>query len=352
MHTTDVAIVGGGPAAIAMALQLDKAGASVSLLSKTPPRRRPAEIVAPATLSVLARHGLDFAYCDSGKCRAVVSFWGEKSTVYDYELTQCAPARVLPPGRSHAALQMAARDCGIDVISIDGLRSVRERGAWTIESDIAESKVLTRAGLLVVAAGRSIPKRPFAPSEREYFDRLVAISIPIERSGLWDDVLVVAASPNGWWYFAPDSGDDHVTLLTDADLVPAGKLAEVAWLEGEWQACEEIRGCALARPEFGRTFRNDARFSACPLVAGLDCYLVGDSALSLDPLSGSGIHLAVSSAECATAGITAQNKEAGRAGYASWVAERVDAEREFRRQAYASSRYAGKGHRFWDRRAT
>jgi flavin-dependent dehydrogenase len=335
-----------------MALQLVKDGASVSLLSKTPPSRRPAEIIAPATLSALARHGLDDAYRSGDICRAVVSFWGEKSAVHDYELTQCAPARVMSPGRSHAALQIAARECGIDVLAIDGLRSARQGGAWVIESNVADTKVRTQAGLLVVAAGRSTPKSQFAPSAREYFDKLVAISIPIERSSLWDDMLVIAASPNGWWYIAPGTENVHITLLTDADLVPAGKLGAVVWLENEWRVCGDIRGCTLTQPTFDQAFRSDARFSACPVAADVDCYLVGDSALSLDPLSGSGVHLAVCSAECAAVGIAAQDKVAGRAAYSSWVAEQVEAEREFRRQTYASSRYAGRGFRFWDRRAS
>ncbi len=305
----DVAVVGAGPAGAACATLLARAGVRVALISgTTAPRHQRAEVCTASTLRLIRHLDLPMPGAAHGArgCRGVLSRWaGDGEQFFDYELYACGAATTIARGPFDVALVAAAGENGAAVAA--GVRRVvveRRRGGWRIAYD--GGAVL--AGFLVDASGRGGGIAPHSTAPRRFTDRLVAFSTPHRRTaGDRDaDILLLEATAGGWWYVTQDAGDvASVVYLSDVDLVPRSNDDRVDHHRRTFAATGLVRDRVGEVPDFTAHRVSDARTSERIRVAGDGWLAIGDAALSIDPLSGEGLRLALASAEVAATAIAA-----------------------------------------------
>ncbi|MEP7763035.1 NAD(P)/FAD-dependent oxidoreductase [Sanguibacter sp. 25GB23B1] len=304
----DVVVVGAGPAGSATALRLARAGLDVALVERgTFADSRVGESLAPAVQPLLRDLGLWDAFLALGPLPS----WGTRSTWGDDVPT--AHSHVVGPyGRGwhvdrravDAMLAESARRAGTDLRA--GLlvtRCERSDDRWVVQTAVPRSHgpgPTLHARVVVDATGRSAHVGRMLGARRVILDRLVALAVAVEVPGDPPGHLLVETSPDGWWYSAPvPSGQTVTMLMTDADLSRADRLAstDVWWarLDGTAATSARLAGTRTrSRPQpwpaaSHRLLRRDA----------LPWLSVGDAALAVDPVSGSGVLRALRTAAAA-----------------------------------------------------
>jgi flavin-dependent dehydrogenase len=313
----DVLVVGGGPAGLAVAGALRQRGRSVAVFERTTyDGARVGETLGPEVGPLLRSLGAWDALQDlfAGQVgqvpfRAVRSAWGsatleERPSIlhplgegwhvdrarFDGKLAAWASSR-------GASMRAGAGSCSVARIA-EGFRVEPASG------EAAEGR------FFVDASGRGAPARAGLHGRRWLaFDRQVALIARTLGSapGPERDLLLEAAE-EGWWYSAPQpDGTLVVTLVTDADLVPAGGRSSLparfrAALDRTSHTRARVAGLALAervqvvRADCGRLLPD----------RGAGWRAVGDAAMGGDPLEGHGVARALRSGLEAAAEIDGQ----------------------------------------------
>jgi flavin-dependent dehydrogenase len=367
----DVAIVGAGPAGAAAARQLARAGCRVALLERSRfDAPRVGESLAPGVQPLLAELGVwpEFLGLAPLPSYGTRSAWGgpdahEHSHVLTpygvgWHVDRLAFDRML----AGAAVQAGA-DLRVGASVVGCTRSGLGDGSTLLQ--VAGSSEAGRgdsvradlvADLVIDATGRagSIARRLGA--RRIIFDQLVGIAAHFADPGAGERCCtLVETTPDGWWYSAPVARDRSVvTLMTDGDLARARTLAAApAW------------GDALGRARLTRARFDGAKrswgprtFSAASqrLLRGpadpTRWLAVGDAALAVDPISGSGVVRALRTAGAAArAALAALDGE-----HDALAAYEDDRNRECTIYLYERASYYAMEQRwpvspFWSRRA-
>jgi flavin-dependent dehydrogenase len=300
----DVAVVGGGPAGAATARRLATAGRSVVLLERSRyDGTRVGETLAPWVCEPLRSLGV----WDRFRALGPVPSWGTRSVWaapapddHAHLLGTHGPGWHVDRCAFDRMLADAAANAGADVLTgwtVDHCST--DAAGWRVRSTNGRT---VRARVLVDATGRRAGPGRSLGASRESFDRLVAVA------GGWSSVdvaseqyLLVEAADQGWWYTAPVPGAARVgMLLTDADLCRNLGLADAAaWhsaLLTTRATAQRVRG----QPPSGRLRVHPAGSSRLVRHGDSRPWLaVGDAALAVDPLSGSGVARALRMAESA-----------------------------------------------------
>jgi flavin-dependent dehydrogenase len=300
----DVVVAGAGPAGAATARRLAARGRSVVVLERSRfDRPRSGETLAPAVRPMLRDLGVWDRF--AGLCP--LPSWGTRSVWGDPE----------PATHSHLAsgygsgwhvdrqafdrmLGDAAGDAGADVRTGTTVVGCRYDGTWWEVRTTSPRPVLGR--VLVDATGRRATPGRALGGRRLAFDRLVAVAgtwvgADVER----ERYLLVETTADGWWYTAPVPADSVVgVLMTDADLCRRDGLAATARWHGLLRAAPATAARVGTAPPASAprvypaaSHRLLRRGDRRPWVA------VGDAALAVDPVSGSGVLRALRTAEAA-----------------------------------------------------
>ncbi len=353
----DVAVVGGGPAGAATARWLAGAGRSVLVLERTDfDRPRVGETLAPAVQPLLR----DLGIWERFTALQPLPSWGTRSIwaaaepssfshldsghASGWHVDRCAVDRMLAT---------AAAEAGAQLWTHTSVTSCRHDGTtWDVRCSDGRS---VRARVLVDATGRRAAVGRWLGARRPVFDRLVAVA------GEWDGVdvsregyLLIEASEDGWWYTAPvPSGAVVAMLMTDTDLCRQGTLSSGA----RWRArlphatADRVGGAQLrSAPQVhaAGSHRLVRAGDARPWIA------VGDAALAVDPVSGSGTLRALRTARAAATTVAGLLDHPGRA--ASLIRDH-EADRDTECTTYLIQRAAVYGSvrrytsPFWARRA-
>lgn len=348
----DVAVIGGGVAGACAAKRLAAAGATVGLLALPERTEQPGEVLGPRARIQLAECGLPEPSSGSAPCEGVLSVWDNDSPDFaDYALMTASTGLCIRRREMHRGFIEACGDAGIAVLACRRARMVvpepggRPIARWTC----AQGRVHElQAGTLLVATGRSAGIRLANPLPRIRFDRAVALWVPYVHEDHAARLMIEATS-GGWWYVSPAvEGGGALVLVTDADLVPRSRSARTAWLDRLFDESVLIRSSARARPDFSGAFGTDAHFGLHPRVAEFWGGLVGAAALSLDPLSGTGIARAIEGARRAAADIVGSGS-LGRS-YSSFIADMAAEESGLRRRTYRRAAARFPHSPFWNRR--
>lgn len=291
----DVVVVGAGPAGSALASRLAAGGRAVLLVDAgsfdTP---RVGESFAPGVQPLLRDLGAWPAFMSTTPLES----WGTKSRwtgdavdAHSHLFSALCNGWHVDRRAVDEALarHAAARGATLALATPIGAVAYDEhRRRWSVRS---EDGLEVSAGVLVDASGRHGRIARRLGARRHVFDHLVGVGRIWQGAGDGGERFVgVEAAPEGWWYSAPVPGGAVITLLmTDADACRSeGLTDERAWrraLDATVLTSARIGG----RWAVGRV-RSHASFSARLLRSDRRPWLaVGDAALAVDPLSGSGV---------------------------------------------------------------
>lgn len=306
----DVAVVGGGPAGAVAALTLSRRGREVVLIEASLlDEWRVGETLFPSIREPLAALGVAerFDALPAVPSNGIRSCWGSPvpetrsfiTSPYGsgWHLDRTAFDRLFVDAarRAGATLTLGTRvtQCEFDAtgrtatLTLDRDVAVSESTARTVPESV-------RAGGVVDATGRTASLARWLSGERDTNDRLVAAAAQYrashERCGRY---TLIEARPNGWWYSAPLPDEKFVLVwFTDSDLLGDRRERE-GWHE------------ELAMTTHTSSRVADESFERGPVVAGAVSHrlrrslnenrwvAVGDAAMGVDPLSGSGIERAI-----------------------------------------------------------
>jgi len=359
----DVAVVGAGPAGAATARHLARSGCRVTLLERsrfdTP---RIGESLAPSVQPLLSALGVwaRFLALRPLPSYGTRSVWGSATaaahshlaTPYlsGWHVDRQALDRMLAESaaESGAQLLLGARVVGCQPAANGGatLRVVDARDA-TRAFDL-------RADFVVDATGRGSTMARWLGARHALFDRLVAVAALFEDPDAGANCYtLVEATADGWWYAAPaGEGRTVAMLMTDGDLARTLRLR----MPGRWRAAlraatatsTRLRGAALRRGPWivSAVSQRLLRGPAGPMSLS-----VGDAALSVDPISGSGVVRALRTASAAArAAVAALSGHSD--AIASYEAERNEECTEYliERAGYYDMERRWPGAPFWARR--
>lgn len=292
----DVLVLGGGPAGVASAIIVARAGLTVVLVDRqTAPIQRD-EMWPPQVRSILRSIGVWPHLTDAigpPGCPGIQSAWGSDSlAVRDFITDPYGNGWSLEKRALTGPMLDAAKAAGVRTLPVTGaMRIDRADADWIlISNQLPHGSVKTR--FLIGATGRSAapPGGPFG--RRILFDRLVVAIRRIrhaDRSASAERRMLIESCEMGWWYAIP-AEDDSISLgfVTDADLIVSRQ-----------DECERFWHGALAATTHGRKLMSvgsnlgPLRFSSAnsycrPGFVGHNYLAVGDMATARDPLSGFG----------------------------------------------------------------
>jgi flavin-dependent dehydrogenase len=324
----DVLIVGAGPAGCAAAITLARNGHSAALVCR-PQRARPnaGEMLAPESQGVLHALGLSetLLRCPHIPVKGILSAWGSSEAMrQDFLFSPYGNAWLLDRQAFDSALFDRCVSVGVRTVQTSAARGcVRTDEGWELGEDRAAAVLGAR--FVIDATGRGSHISARYAGRLHSLDRLIATGWESSAAGSAQDWPLIEASPMGWWYSAslPD-GNCVVLFMTDADLFSRGELPRLAFLR------ECLDDAPLTRSRFGElptatgTIRAPAMTAWRERVAGANWLLAGDSAVSVDPLSGGGIKRALECGVRAGEAVSAAlgGDAAAMHSYAAWLEER------------------------------
>lgn len=349
--TTDICIIGGGPAGCVLAARLAQFGLRVCMVERAEfPRRHLGESLSPGVLPLLASIGAGPAIEQAGypRVRKVSVHWAEARKREDPD----GQGLLVDRGHFDHLLLEHARSCGVRVLQpaiVEKLQ--RHTGGWSL-AVVAEGRVLDlEARLVADATGRAgILRR----RHRRTGPPTVALHAYWTGTGLPDHPCIEAGA--GAWFWGvplPDGVYNTLVFIDPKDLrARRGTLAE---------KYHELLAASSLLPSRAKA-RLDGPIQATDATPYLDdeCVTedsikVGDAALALDPISSSGVQKAVQSALAGAVVVnTLLHRPRGQALAQQFYRESLR-ESSTRHCAWASSHYAqvapNRTALFWRERA-
>jgi flavin-dependent dehydrogenase len=300
----DVAIVGAGPAGSALAIHLAGLGRPVVLLeagSFDGPRI--GESLAPAVQPLLRDLGVwaDVVASDPVPSWGTRSLWNDHGPmehshlVAPYQQGWHVDRRAFDELLARAAeARGALLRCGARV-----RRAAHGDGGWWIDADGCAP---VRSRVLIDASGRNGRLARSLRTRRMVFDHLVGVGRRWSGGSAGEHHVLIEAVPDGWWYSAPLPGGGLITLLmTDADICREGRLVDDrVWEERLCRTRLTLDRVGSAR-DAGPVRSHAANSSRLLRDDRLPWLAVGDAALAVDPLTGSGVTRALRTAAGAAA---------------------------------------------------
>jgi flavin-dependent dehydrogenase len=309
----DVVIVGGGPAGATTARWLQRWGCRVAVMERSCfDTLRVGESLAPAVQPLLADLGIwpQFLAMQPLPSYGTRSLWGDQAPqVHSHMVTpwgcgwhvdRLAFDRILADAAREAGADLR---CGTTVVrcqgSGDGWKlQLQERGHDGLGQRISQ----VRAKVVIDATGRAACLAPWVSARRFLLDHLVGIAAQFTGiNNACEGYVMVETTNDGWWYTAPvPDGRMMAMLMTDSDLCGHSDLrSRPVWhsrLESAVATRHRVaRGALSWGPRVVSAISQRLRRTEQrrPWLA------VGDAALAVDPISGSGIVRALRSARAA-----------------------------------------------------
>lgn len=362
----DVAVVGAGPAGSATARWLASRGRRVALVERSRfDAPRVGESLAPAVQPLLAALGVwaEFLALKPLPSFGTRSQWGEAAPrIHSHLMSPWGYGWHVDRRAFDVMLAQAA--CAAGAMPYFGTTLVRcagFAGGWMLElrqgahGEEQERRQDLRARVVIDASGRAARLASQLGAKRLLFDRLVGVAsqfdgVDVTREGY----VLVETRPDGWWYTAPvPGGSMMVMLMTDSDLCGRFHLASA----GTWLAKLETAPATWGRVAEGRPSWGPRVFGASSQRLQRSerrsrWLAVGDAALAVDPISGSGVVRALRSARAGAEAACALLESHDGDGV-----EAYEAEHDSQCTAYLHERalYYGlerrwQDHAFWERR--
>ena len=308
-YDCDVAVVGAGPAGSATARWLAQAGCRVVLLERSNfDEPRVGESLAPGVQPLLRKLGVwpEFLASAPLPSHGTKSVWGGADVEkYAHLMSPWGSGWHVDRLAFDRMLAQSARAAGAVLrTGVVPVRCDRLADDWllTLQSGDGRAGLELRAHMLVDATGRGARLARWMGARRFLFDRLVSVVGALDGIDTAQQGYVMVESiSDGWWYTAPvPDGRMMTMLMTDADLCGRTRLTS----EGEWRRRMREAQATLARTDAGTPSWGPMVFSSVSQrllrrERSAPWLGVGDAALSVDPISGSGVVRALRTARAA-----------------------------------------------------
>ncbi len=306
IHNADVAVLGGGPAGAAIALELVNHGYSTVVIERSDYRgARIGETLPPAVRPLLASLGIWDRFLAQKHCPSfgIRSAWGgDDLHDNDFIFNPYGAGWHVDRTRFDAMLARCAEEVGATVYRDARLLSCENDkcGDWKIELAHGDRRHRLKSKCLVDATGRASYAARKQGARRLKWDRLIAIvsflSLPSHESPL-DSSTLIEAVEDGWWYSAalPDCRL-VLAFMTDADLYARERKQSSGYWLRKLQRTTHTKSRVK---DFVLTFGLQivsANSSRLDRVANGNWLAIGDAAMAFDPLSGQGVFKALQSA--------------------------------------------------------
>jgi flavin-dependent dehydrogenase len=301
LKKTEIVIVGGGPAGAWCAFMLAGSGAQVSLVHWAGYAPGGIELVSGRARRAIEQHCPVFFHgpAPGVEVHETISLWSTPEPVaWSTMFNPWGPGVAVERSMFDHALRDLARTAGVEVL-VDTKVIGIERGDdnWELSMRMGEDNSLSlRAEFVVLATGRAATPffhRPPAPES----SRLALMTSLPSRDDEPRHALYVESTSSGWWYALPArNGSSFAGFCVErVELKKRGGSLKEFFVE-------ELSRTRLLAPLLPHDSSSvhisgrmaDARPFDC--AAGEGWLAVGDAAYAPDPLSGTGIELAIESA--------------------------------------------------------
>ena len=288
MPDWDVIVLGAGPGGCACALSLLRAGLRVLLLDAGRVRPRLGESLPPLGIRRLRGLGLgDFVDSAHHPSTGIESAWDGHEGEHNFLFSPYGQGAHLDTREFCHAMLAAVQDNN-GVVKQSSIVKDLSGPPWTVRFTDESRNAVANTTWVVDATGRlGLTYRRLERGQRR-LDSLVAY-VRITTPGDRRQVTSVESTSRGWWFTAPIPKDRMVAVfVTDADLATGSP-------QRIWDHALESAPKTAVR--IATPGSNVKVFSAAT-IRPPDCfpsnYLpVGDAAMSFDPLSGSGVTMAI-----------------------------------------------------------
>lgn len=363
IRKVDVAILGGGPAGSAVALQLASRGYSTVVIERSEYHKvRIGETLPPAVKPLLISLGVwdQFLAEKHSPSFGIRSAWGRDDLhENDFIFNPYGMGWHIDRTRFDAMLARCAEDLGATVYRDAHLSSckINNEQNWEIHIVCGDRchRFLTK--YLIDATGRTSWLACKQGAKRLTFDRLVGVLCFFEpklTKTAFDSHTLIEAVETGWWYSAvlPDSRL-VVTFMTDGDIYASGrKHSRDYWLR-QLQKTKHTQSRVKDYSQSDNLIVVPANSSRLDRVVNRNWLAIGDAAMAFDPLSGQGVYLALESGLRASQSIHEfwNGNNSAMRDYSDMV------DRDFERYLLSRATFYGKEKRwphaiFWRRRGS
>lgn len=306
IRNIDVAVIGGGPAGSAVALQLVSRGYSTVVIERSDYRGvRVGETLPPAVQPLLVSLGIwdRFVAQEHSRSFGIRSAWGQNNLYdNDFIFNPYGVGWHVERTRFDAMLARCSEDAGATVYRNARLSSceVNKARNWEIHFTCVDRSYCFLSRFVIDATGRTSWLARKQGASRITLDRLVGVLgffEPTLAKTTPDSFTVIEAVETGWWYSAvlPDSRL-VVTYMTDADIYAYGsRHSSDYWLK-KLKDTEHTRSRVKNYAQDINLIVVPANTSRLDRVVNGTWLAIGDAAAAFDPLSGQGVYMAIKSA--------------------------------------------------------
>jgi flavin-dependent dehydrogenase len=350
ISTTQIAVVGGGPAGAVIAFRLAQLGHEVVLIARmSSARSHCLETLTPGVAEQLAFLHLGDAL-DGALLRQTTELelrWGSNRFEQN---TSVKPRILIERSAFNNGLITAVKRRGVNVLPADVEGAERSADGWRLKCGSPDGPLILIASSLIDATGR----RGLLPTKRLRNHRLLGVR------GQWSGTRLpnctrIAASEQCWAWGAPLADHTYEAILF---LDPRDLNADRKSLEQRYRSlvctCGLLDGVRVANC-IGPLRACDATPYVEVDAVGQDFLKIGDACLAIDPLSSAGVQMAIQSGISGAVAVHTLRRNSAATGLitAFWSSEL--ARRSTRHAKWSAEYYRSAAERFptpfWQSRA-
>lgn len=293
----DVIIIGGGPAGLSAAIALANLGVTNSLVIEASDYQKPrvGESLPPDTRRLLQQLNLWQAFQDEGfaTCYGSQSLWGSNYAGFnDFLFNPQGTGWHIERIRFDRFLAEEAARLGVSHLTNTRVSDVQliDQRYWQLQCD----NTTLNARFIVDATGKSAKIARRLGATRKVDDTLTAVSAIIPTPSSLNDLTLIEAVENGWWYGAKlDHQQSLIAFCSDAEIIQQEQLSTpAAWLAHfQKTLMMQQKFGELTAPQQLKQWAAPSAILSPPAANGW--LAVGDAASCFDPISAQGIYKAL-----------------------------------------------------------